>query len=280
MRRRILLIAAAVVLPVTGLTLGIAGTASAGTGKIVCTTVAGNASSTVTVSGCTGGNTGGSSQPISATTLASGGTIDWVSGSTTTISAPVLTSVSAKKCPGYVKGGSSNPAAESFTANVTGDTGDGMLLPATATGEVCVASDGTISALKPLEAAWTKSSITCTTLTGNVSSTTTASGCTGGNTGGGSEPVNSADLATGGTITWLSGGSTTIGEPTETATSAKHCPGYVKGASSEPSAFNIVAPVTADTGDGLTLAPKGTVKGAVCVASDGSITALKPLTLK
>ena len=75
-----------------------------------------------------------------------------MSGSTTTISAPKLKSTSAKKCPGYVKGGSSNPSAESFKATVTGDTGDGIKVPGKATGAVCITSSGAITALKPLKA--------------------------------------------------------------------------------------------------------------------------------
>jgi hypothetical protein len=120
--------------------------------KITCTTLTGTATGTTVVSGCTGGNTGGSSQPVNSSTLATGGTITWVSGSATTISAPVLKSTSAKKCPGYVKGGSSNPSADTFKANVTADTGDNLKVPGTATGAVCISSSGAITALKPLKA--------------------------------------------------------------------------------------------------------------------------------
>lgn len=276
--RRILLTAAAVLIPVAGLTLGFSGTAGAA-GKLECTSLSGNASSTVTVSGCTGGNTGGSSQPVAAATLASGGTVTWVSGSTTTIAAPALTTVSATKCPGYVKNAASNPAAESFVATVTGDTGDGMLIPGTLTGAVCVGTDGSITLLKTIKYSWTSSSVVCTTVTGNAATTTTVSGCTGGNTGGSSQPVSSVTLANGGTIPWVSGGSVTIAAPTLTATSAKKCPGYVKNAASNPSAENFTAAVTSDTGDGLKKLP-GSAKGSVCIGTDGSITALKPLSLK
>jgi hypothetical protein len=84
--------------------------------------------------------------------LAGGGTIDWVSGSTTTIGAPTLTSTSAKKCPGYVKGASTEPAADKITATVTGDTGDGIKFPGKVTGDVCISQTGSITALKPLKA--------------------------------------------------------------------------------------------------------------------------------
>jgi hypothetical protein len=122
-----------------------------------------------------------------------------------------------------------------------------------------------------------KVTIECTTITGNAATTVTVSGCTGGNTGGGSEPVDATELATGGTITWLSGATNTIGAPTLTSTSAKHCPGYVKGASSEPSAEKFDATVTGGTGGNPV---SGSAKGAVCIASNGDITALKPLKAK
>ena len=276
--RRALLTFAAILIPVGGLTLGISGVAGAATGKIVCTTITGNASGTIVVSGCTGGNTGGASDPMAAASLATGGTIDWVSGSTTTSSAPTLTSVSAKKCPGYVKNAATNPAAESFTGAVTGDTGDSILVPGTETGQVCIGTDGSITVLKNITISWTESSISCTTISGTASGNITVSGCTGGDTGGGSVAFPALALATGGTVPWVSGGSTTIGAPTLTSTSAELCPGYVKNAATNPSAENFTASVTSDTGDGLKM--PGTAKGAVCIGTDGSITALKTLSIK
>ena len=273
--RKLLLTMAVLTVPISALTFGIAGTAGAA-GKLSCTTITGNISSTLVVSGCTGGNTGGSSDPVVATALATGGTVDWVSGSSTTIAAPTLTSISAKKCPGYVKDAATNPAAESFTASVTTDTGDGMLLPANAVGEVCIATDGSITALKAFTTEWASSSISCTTITG--SATITVSGCTGGDTGGSSEPLSALTLATGGTIDWVSGGNTTVSAPTLTATSATKCPGYVKGAATNPSAEDFTTTVTADSGDGLKL--PGAAKGAVCISASGAITALKPLSAK
>ena len=198
-----------------------------------------------------GGRTGGGSMAVSSLTLAAGGTIPWVSGTTTTIGAPALTPLSAKKCPGYVKNASSEPAAESFAATITGDTGDGILVPATLSGEVCIGTDGSITLLKAVKASWTSSNIVCTTLTGNAATTVSVSGCSGGHTGGGSVAVSSLTLAAGGTIPWVSGGSITIGAPTLTPATAKKCPGYVKNASSEPTAESFTATVTSDTGDGL-----------------------------
>jgi len=57
---------------------------------------------------------------------------------------------SAKKCPGYKKNASSNPTAESLTAVVTSNTEDGLALPGVAKGAICIASDGSVSALKRL----------------------------------------------------------------------------------------------------------------------------------
>ena len=148
--RRAILISAALALPLSGAILTVGSpTAWAGV-KIVCTTIHGNLT-TITVSGCTGGNTGGRSKPISTAALERGGTVTWVSGSTTTISAPALKSVNAKKCPGYVKGGSNNPSAEKFSAVVTADHGDGIKVPGKAKGAVCISPTGNISGLKPLK---------------------------------------------------------------------------------------------------------------------------------
>jgi hypothetical protein len=267
----------AMLIPIGGLTLGLSGVAGAATGKIVCTTITGNATGNITVSGCTGGNTGGSSEPLSATALATGGTVDWVSGSTTTSTAPVLKLVTATKCPGYVKNAASNPIAESFKASVTADSGDSILVPGTETGEVCVGTDGTISVLKDLEISWKESSISCTAVSGNATGNITVSGCTGGDTGGSSAALPALTLATGGTIPWTSGSSTTISAPTLKATSATKCPGYVKGGSANPSAEKFTATVTTDTGDGLKI--PGKASGAVCLASDGTITALGKLAV-
>jgi hypothetical protein len=119
--------------------------AFAGGVTISCTTITGNASSTIVASNCTGGNTGGSSQPINGTALATGGTITWVSGSTTTIAAPKLKSTSAKKCP--VAGST----ADKVSGKVTGDTGDGIKIPGKVKGAVCIDPSGNVTALKPFK---------------------------------------------------------------------------------------------------------------------------------
>ena len=216
--------------------------------------------------------------PLSPLSLATGGTVTWVSGSTTTSGVPTLTTVAATHCPGYVKKAATNPTADSFTSTVTADSGDGIFIPGAETGSVCIGTDGTITALKPLKITWTASTISCTSISGNISGNIAVGGCSGGNTGGGSVPLSALTLATGGTINWLSGGSTTIGAPTLSPTAATHCPGYVKKAATNPTAEKFSAVVTADTGDGLKL--PGSAKGAVCLGTDGTITALSPLAAK
>jgi hypothetical protein len=147
-----MLTAAALTIPFSAVaaTATFGGTAWAAA-SITCTTITGTAASTLVVSGCTGGVTGGSSIPIAGTALALGGTIHWTSGSTTTIAAPTLTLTSNKKCPGYVKPPKGTtppePTAEKFSAVVTADTGDGIKVPGTSKGAVCISTTGAITAL-------------------------------------------------------------------------------------------------------------------------------------
>jgi hypothetical protein len=136
MRRAWVLGAALTVLVSGASTVGLAGQAWAGS-KIGCTTITGSVATGITISGCTGGNTGGGSQKMSATLLQNGGTIKWLSGSTTTLSPPVLTPISAKKCPGYVKGGTTI-ALDKASGSVTADTGDGIKIPGKFSGEICI----------------------------------------------------------------------------------------------------------------------------------------------
>jgi hypothetical protein len=155
--RRILLVAAALAVAASGLSLALTGgTASAGSGpkgKTHCASVAGTTTGTVTISGCTdsnGANTGGASQPISTAALATGGTVTWVSSTTATFGPATLVSTSAKHCPGYVKGASSNPAAEKFSGAVTASTA-GFKIPGKYAGEVCISTSGNITSPKPLK---------------------------------------------------------------------------------------------------------------------------------
>jgi hypothetical protein len=143
--RRALLLAAALAIPLSGVaTVAISSEAGAGV-TIVCTTLTGSAASTVTLSGCSGGNTGGSSHPVSSAILANGGVVPWVSGATTTFGKPVTTATSAKKCP--------DPTGSAVKAKspVTADSGNGIKVPGSAKGKVCIAKSGAVSALGPFK---------------------------------------------------------------------------------------------------------------------------------
>jgi hypothetical protein len=155
--RRILVLAAAFAIPAAGLSLAFAGgpasAASGPKGKTVCTSIAGTAATTVTISGCTdskGANTGGGTQPIPISALAGGGTVTWLSGGTATFSPATLVTTSAKRCPGYVKGGTSNPSADKISGAVSAST-IGLKIPGKFSGEVCISSTGVISSPKPLK---------------------------------------------------------------------------------------------------------------------------------
>ena len=95
-------------------------------------------------------------------------------------------------------------------------------------------------------AAGPKGKTVCTTVSGTVASgMLSISGCTdanGANTGGGAHPFGFGTLAAGGTLTWNSGFMTTFATPTLTPTSAKHCPGYSKTATTNPTADNSRVP--------------------------------------
>jgi hypothetical protein len=147
--RRSLLLAAALAVPLSGVTtLALGGTAWAGT-KIVCSTITGTESGGSTISGCSGGNTGGSSLPGLA--LASGATINWASGKSTTLGNVAFAIKPGKKCPGYSKTAAANPSVVKFSAPVTSDTGTGIKVPGKASGEICLSLTGNITSLKPLK---------------------------------------------------------------------------------------------------------------------------------
>ncbi len=136
---------------------GQAGAAAGPKGKVACSTISGTASGTVTISGCVGtANTGGASMPLLTTSLATGGTVTWVSGKTSTFSAATLVPSKATKCPGYVKPpkgttSTTNPTALKFSGVVSADT-SGMKVPGKFKGAVCVSAAGDISTLKALKA--------------------------------------------------------------------------------------------------------------------------------
>jgi len=133
--RRVLLVAAALTIPVSGLVVGLSSPASAKkAAKITCTSLGGGVAS-ITISGCTGGDTGGGTKAFSGTVLANGGTITWLSGKTTTFGKPTLKSTSTKKCPPSV-----NASADKASVPVTNDSGTGVKVPGTAKGTICINS--------------------------------------------------------------------------------------------------------------------------------------------
>jgi hypothetical protein len=153
--RKALIVAAALTIPASAVLGALDATqalAGGPRGKVTCTSVNGSITGgTVTLSGCSdvnGANTGPASQPISIAVLASGGTVTWDSGTTSTFGAPALASTNAKHCPGYVKGASNEPSAEKFSGRVTADT-SGLKVPGKFKGAVCISPSGTITALKP-----------------------------------------------------------------------------------------------------------------------------------
>jgi hypothetical protein len=149
------MLAAALAIPLTGVSAVALSTPAWAAVKITCTSFNGSvASGQVQATGCTGGNTGGSSQSLSISVLAAGGVVPWTqTPNTTTFGSPTLASTSATKCPGYVKKASSNLAAEKFSGVVTADTGNGIKVPGKYSGAVCISNDanGDITALKPLK---------------------------------------------------------------------------------------------------------------------------------
>jgi hypothetical protein len=112
-----------------------AGPASAVTKSIKCSSLTGNISSTVTLAGCTG-NTGKASMAMPATALASGGTINWVNGKSTTVTLTVKQKGTA--CPA----GSSEYQA---TGKVTADTTGSATVGGAASAKVCVSATGAIT---------------------------------------------------------------------------------------------------------------------------------------
>jgi hypothetical protein len=128
-----------------------------------------------------------------------------------------------------------------------------------------------------------KVTILCTTITGNITANIVVSGCTGGDTGGSSTPLPAVSLAIGGTITWVSGATTTIGAPTLSPTSAKHCAGYNKNTPlTNPTAEKFSATVIAgsDVNTPPNMPLTGSSKGEVCLYPDNSISAPKVMKTK
>jgi len=160
--RRFLMLAAALAIAASGATLALSGSqawAKGGpNGKMTCTGLNGTETGTITISGCTdsGSATATQSQPLVTTALATGGTVTWTNATTSTFAAPVLVSIKAKKCPGYVASTKKNPysgpepSADKFSGSVTADT-SGLKIPGKYKGEVCISASGNVTALKALK---------------------------------------------------------------------------------------------------------------------------------
>ena len=107
------------------------------------------------------------------------------------------------------------------------------------------------------------SKITCTSLTGTITTSIKLSGCTG-NTGGASANLPSSILATGGTITWVNGKTTTV---TMSLGHTETDPGETLSCPASSSEFESKGTVTADTTGSAPVA--GVAKSEECGASGG-----------
>ena len=150
--RRVFLVAAALAIPASAATVDLSGGIASAIGvTTTCTTMTGSVTGEISWQGCTGGSTGGGSQFVLPTTLlATGGTVSWINGNTTTITAGTL------------------KTSQKLTANASRNTG---LAPASETGKarlsparsarvtlrsqecsrprVCFDSAGNVHALRP-----------------------------------------------------------------------------------------------------------------------------------
>jgi hypothetical protein len=135
MMRRLAVLTGAATLA-AGSVLAFLPSADAATTGIVCSKMSGTITSTVTLAKCTG-NTGTKSKPIKSTSLASGGTIKWVNGKTTTVK------LSVKQGPG----GACPATSKEYIASgkVTADTTKSAKVGGPATAKVCVAASGAIT---------------------------------------------------------------------------------------------------------------------------------------
>ena len=133
--------AAALVGATTVLALSSGGPASAAGSQIKCTSLTGTITTTIKLSGCTG-NTGGASANLPSSVLATGGTITWVNGKTTTLTMSLghteTDPAEIKSCP---------PGSSEFETKgtVTADTTGSALVGGVAKSEECGASGGVLS---------------------------------------------------------------------------------------------------------------------------------------
>jgi hypothetical protein len=130
-------------------TVALSGPAGAAALKIKCSGLTGTAAGTIKLTGCNG-NTGGGSKTFPASSFASGGTIPWLNGKTTTVT---LSATSGEgSTPGVDKSpdtasGSCPATSTEFEAKgtVTGDTTGSATVGGPATGEACLDGAGNIT---------------------------------------------------------------------------------------------------------------------------------------
>jgi hypothetical protein len=130
----------AALVPIAGVSALSAGPASAAKTKtITCTKGSGNINTKIQLTGCNG-NTGTKTMKLSALLLASGGTVTWANGKTTSFGQPTLgtgTHCTAK---------SSTAGDETATGPVTADTTKSAKpIPGVFSGEVCLTTAGKFS---------------------------------------------------------------------------------------------------------------------------------------
>jgi hypothetical protein len=110
-----------------------AGAAATG---IACKSLTGTITGNVTLKKCTG-NTGKASKPLPAAALASGGTITWKNGKTTTVTLTVKSGSGAKCAVG--------DSEYDATGKVTADTTGSAKKKGKAVADVCVSPAGAVS---------------------------------------------------------------------------------------------------------------------------------------
>jgi len=140
--RRIMLVAAALSIPLAASTAGLvalAGPAGA-SAPVSCTKVTGPASGTLTFKGC-GGGLGKGSGP--ATALAGTGTITWKGkhSGTTTITITSVTNPSVSRC-------ATGSTEFDATGSVTGDTSGKVTVGDAVAGDACVSGTGAVTLVK------------------------------------------------------------------------------------------------------------------------------------
>jgi hypothetical protein len=128
--------AAAAIVPIAGVSALAASPAGATTKTISCTAMSGNVGTKIQLKGCNG-NTGGKSKKTAVGTLATGGTIKWANGKTTTFGPSTLGA--GTNCP-------AGDTDETATGAVTADTTKSAKpIPGVFSGEVCIDGSGNLS---------------------------------------------------------------------------------------------------------------------------------------